>query len=79
MDSERDRTNLRIILKLTKMPMQKILTLFVLLEVIELIHELVDVHGGDGVAFYTRLEIRRKIREKLSELNCEEEIIGASN
>tara|TARA_Y100000310_G_scaffold267715_1_gene279859 strand:- start:340 stop:528 length:189 start_codon:yes stop_codon:yes gene_type:complete len=62
MDSERDRTNLRI----TD-------------EVIELIHELVDVHGGDGVAFYTRLEIRRKIREKLSELNCEEEIIGASN
>ena len=48
-------------------------------EVIELIHELVDVRGSDGMAFYTRLEIRRKIREKLAELNCEEEIIGASN
>ena len=48
-------------------------------EVIEVIHELVDVHGSDGMAFYTRLEIRRKIREKLAELNCEEEIIGASN
>ena len=48
-------------------------------EVIELIHELVDVRGSDGMAFYTRLEIRRKIREKLAELNCEEEIIEASN
>jgi len=48
-------------------------------EVIELIHELVDVRGGDGIAFYTRLEIRRKIREKLAELNCEEAIIGASH
>jgi hypothetical protein len=48
-------------------------------EVIELIHELVDIRGSDGIAFYTRLEIRRKIREKLAELNCEEEIIGASH
>jgi len=48
-------------------------------EIIELIHELVDVPGSDGMAFYTRLEIRRKIREKLVELNCEEEIIGASH
>tara|TARA_Y100000310_G_scaffold230528_1_gene232974 strand:- start:507 stop:695 length:189 start_codon:yes stop_codon:yes gene_type:complete len=62
MDSEKDKTNLRI----TD-------------EVIELIHELVDVRGSDGMAFYTRLEIRRKIREKLAELNCEEEIIEASN
>ena len=48
-------------------------------EVIELIHELVDVRGSDGMAFYTRLEIRRKIREKLAELDCEQEIIVASN
>lgn len=48
-------------------------------EVIELIHQLVDVHGSDGMAFYTRLEIRRAIREKLAELNCEEEIIEASH
>jgi len=48
-------------------------------EIIELIHELVDVRGGDGIAFYTRLEIRRKIREKLADLNCEEAIIGASH
>ena len=44
-------------------------------EVIELIHQLIDVHGSDGMAFYTRLEIRRSIREKLAELNCEKEII----
>ena len=44
-------------------------------EIIELIHELVNVHGSDGMAFYTRLEIRRSIREKLAELNCEEGII----
>ena len=48
-------------------------------EVIELIHELVDVRGSDGMAFYTRLEIRKKIREKLAELDCEQEIIEASN
>jgi len=48
-------------------------------EIIELIHELVDVHGSDGLAFYTRIEIRRAIREKLAELNCEQEIIGASH
>ena len=58
MDSEKDKTNLRI----TD-------------EIIELIHELVNVHGSDGMAFYTRLEIRRSIREKLAELNCEEGII----
>jgi len=44
-------------------------------EVIELIHRLVDVRGSDGMAFYNRIEIRREIREKLAELNCEEEII----
>jgi|TARA_Y100000310_G_C20127037_1_gene554116 hypothetical protein len=44
-------------------------------EIIELIHELVDVHGSDGMAFYNRLEIRRAIREKLAELNCEKGII----
>tara|TARA_Y100000034_G_scaffold112845_1_gene147215 strand:+ start:4528 stop:4722 length:195 start_codon:yes stop_codon:yes gene_type:complete len=44
-------------------------------EIIDLIHQLVDVHGSDGMAFYTRLEIRRSIREKLAELNCEKEII----
>tara|TARA_Y100000310_G_scaffold151235_1_gene150792 strand:- start:2088 stop:2276 length:189 start_codon:yes stop_codon:yes gene_type:complete len=44
-------------------------------EIIELIHELVNIHGSDGMAFYTRLEIRRSIREKLAELNCEEGII----
>lgn len=44
-------------------------------EVIELIHKLVDVQGSDGMAFYTRLEIRRSIREKLAELDCEQEII----
>jgi hypothetical protein len=43
-------------------------------EIIDLIHELINVHGSDGMAFYTRLEIRRKIREKLAELNCEEKI-----
>jgi len=48
-------------------------------EVIELIHRLVDVNGGDGLAFYTRLELRREIREKLAELDCEKEIIGASH
>jgi len=48
-------------------------------EIIDLIHELVDTQGSDGMAFYTRLEIRRKIREKLSELNCEEEITEASH
>tara|TARA_Y100001951_G_C11131863_1_gene178669 strand:+ start:88 stop:273 length:186 start_codon:yes stop_codon:yes gene_type:complete len=48
-------------------------------EIIDLIHELVDIQGSDGTAFYTRLEIRRKIREKLSELNCEEEITEASH
>jgi len=62
MDSERDKSNLRI----TD-------------EVIELIHKLVDVNGGDGLAFYTRLELRREIREKLAELDCEKEIIGASH
>ena len=44
-------------------------------EVIDLIHKLVNVRGSDGMAFYTRLEIRREIREKLAELNCEKEII----
>ena len=44
-------------------------------EIIDLIHQLVDVHGSDGMAFYTRLEIGRSIREKLAELNCEKEII----
>ena len=44
-------------------------------EVIELIHDLVDVRGSDGMAFYTRLEIRRKIREKLAELDCSEDIM----
>jgi len=48
-------------------------------EVIELIHKLVDVNGSDGMAFYTRLELRREIREKLAELDCEKEIIGASH
>ena len=48
-------------------------------EVIELIHKLVDVNGSDGMAFYTRLELRREIREKLAELDCEQEIIVASN
>jgi len=48
-------------------------------EVIELLHKLVDVNGGDGLAFYTRLELRREIREKLAELDCEKEIIGASH
>jgi len=62
MDSERDKSNLRI----TD-------------EVIELIHKLVDVNGSDGMAFYTRLELRREIREKLAELDCEKEIIGASH
>jgi len=62
MDSERDKSNLRI----TD-------------EVIELIHKLVDVNGSDGMAFYARLELRREIREKLAELDCEKEIIGASH
>jgi len=44
-------------------------------EIIELIHELVDVHGSDGMAFYTRIEIRRSIRVKLAELDCEKGII----
>ena len=44
-------------------------------EIIDLIHQLVDVRGSDGMAFYNRLEIRRSIREKLAELNCEKEII----
>tara|TARA_Y100000310_G_scaffold119532_1_gene118299 strand:+ start:581 stop:769 length:189 start_codon:yes stop_codon:yes gene_type:complete len=44
-------------------------------EVINLIHKLIDVRGSDGMAFYTRLEIRKEIREKLAELNCEQEII----
>ena len=44
-------------------------------EVIELIHDLVDVRGSDGMAFYIRLEIRRKIREKLAELDCSEDIM----
>ena len=48
-------------------------------EVIELIHKLVDVNGSDGMAFYTRLELRREIREKLAELDCEQEIIEASH
>jgi hypothetical protein len=48
-------------------------------EIIELIHKLVDVHGDDGMAFYTRLEIRREIREKLAELNCEQEITSEAS
>ena len=49
-------------------------------QVIQLIHDLVDVRGSDGMAFYTRLEIRRKIREKLAELDCSEDITsGASH
>ena len=45
------------------------------LKITDEIIELIDVHGSDGMAFYTRLEIRRSIREKLAELNCEKEII----
>jgi len=44
-------------------------------EIIELIHELVDVHGSDGMALYTRIEIRRSIRVKLAVLDCEKGII----
>ena len=44
-------------------------------QVIQLIDELINVRGSDGMAFYTRIEIRQKIREKLAELDCSEEVM----
>ena len=48
-------------------------------QVIELIDELINVRGSDGMAFYTRIEIRQKIREKLAELDCSEDAMSEAS